>query len=132
PGGFGAAKNLCTFATDGAKCDVDPDVKRVLNEAQKAGKPIGFACIAPAVGAKVFGSNAPKLTIGHDAKTAEALEALGAEHVTCDVRDIVADETHRIVSTPAYMEAKNLTELHIGIDKLVAQVLEWAEVPAYA
>ena len=43
------------------------------------------------------------------------------------MKDIVVDEAHRIVSTPAYMEAKNLTELHVGIDKLVAQVLEWAE-----
>jgi len=132
PGGFGAAKNLCTFATAGANCEVDPDVQRVLTEAHQAGKPLGFACIAPAVAAKVFGGEAVKLTIGHDAETAAGLEALGAEHVTCDVKDIVADETHRIVSTPAYMEAKNLTELYLGIDKLVAQVLEWAVVPEYA
>jgi enhancing lycopene biosynthesis protein 2 len=132
PGGFGAAKNLCTFAADGPKCQVDPDVQRVLTEAHKAGKPLGFACIAPAVAAKVFGKESPKLTIGHDAETAAGLEALGAQHISCDVRDIVVDETHRIVSTPAYMEAKTLAELYLGIDKLVAQVLEWAEQPAFA
>ena len=132
PGGFGAAKNLCTFASHGAKCEVDPEVSRVLTEAHQAGKPLGFACIAPAVAAKVFGGESPKLTIGHDAETAAGLEALGAQHVSCDVKDVVVDEAHRIVSTPAYMEAKNLTELYVGIDKLVAQVLEWAAVPEYA
>lgn len=132
PGGFGAAKNLCTFATAGAACEVDPEVRRVLTEAFDARKPLGFACIAPVIAAKVFGEHAPKLTIGHDAETAAGLEAMGAQHVTCDVKDIVVDEPHRIVSTPAYMEARSLTELHLGIDKLVAQILEWAAVPDYA
>jgi enhancing lycopene biosynthesis protein 2 len=132
PGGFGAAKNLCSFVQNGPKCDVDPDVSRVLTEAHKAGKPLGFTCIAPVIAAKVFGAEKPKLTIGHDKETADGIAAMGAEHVSCDVKDIVADETHRIVSTPAYMEAKNLTELHVGIDKLVAQVLEWAEGEEYA
>jgi len=127
PGGFGAAKNLCTFAASGAECDVDADVERVLKEAHAAKKPLGFACIAPVIAAKVFGSEKPKLTIGNDKETAAGIKAMGAEHMTCDVKDIVVDETHRIVSTPAYMEAQNLTELHVGIDKLVAQVLEWAE-----
>lgn len=127
PGGFGAAKNLCTFAAEGSGCETDPDVERVLQEAHQARKPLGFACISPVIAAKVFGSEKPKLTIGRDDETAAGITAMGAEHVTCDVKDIVADETHRIVSTPAYMEAKNLTELHVGIDKLVAQVLEWAE-----
>ena len=29
PGGFGAAKNLCTFAVDGPNCTVDPGVERL-------------------------------------------------------------------------------------------------------
>lgn len=132
PGGFGAAKNLCGFAADGPECEVDPDLERVLRTAYEAKKPLGFACISPVIAAKVFGAESPKLTIGHDKETAAAIEAMSAKHVSCDVRDIVGDETHHIVTTPAYMEAKNLTELHLGIDKLVAQVLEWAEVPEYA
>jgi enhancing lycopene biosynthesis protein 2 len=127
PGGFGAAKNLCNFAAEGSQCEADPDVERVLREAYEAKRPLGFACISPVIAAKVFGTEQPKLTIGRDDETAAGITAMGAVHVTCDVKDIVADETHRIVSTPAYMEAKNLTELHVGIDKLVAQVLEWAE-----
>ena len=132
PGGFGAAKNLCTFAEAGAECEVDPEVARVLKAAHAAKKPLGFVCIAPAIAAKLFGSEHVKLTIGHDADTAARLTSLGAEHVTCDVKDIVVDVAHQIASTPAYMEAQGPAQVYLGIDKLVAQVLEWAEEPAFA
>lgn len=130
PGGFGAAKNLCTFAIDGAACELDPQVRRVLTEAHAAGRPIGFACIAPAVAAKTFGALSPQVTIGHDADAAAGIEAMGARHVACDVEDIVVDEQHRIATTPAYMEAKGVGEVYTGISKMVAQVLAWAGEPA--
>ncbi|XP_042759222.1 glutamine amidotransferase-like class 1 domain-containing protein 3A, mitochondrial isoform X3 [Panthera leo] len=41
PGGFGAAKNLSTFAVDGKDCRVHKDVERVLKEFHEAGKPVG-------------------------------------------------------------------------------------------
>ncbi len=132
PGGFGAAKNLCTFAMEGAECSVDPETERVLREAMAAGRPIGFACIAPAIGAKVFGDKHPALTIGHDAGTAGGLEAMGAAHVACDTTDIVVDEAKRIVSTPAYMEGKRIRDVYEGIDKMIARVLEFAQAPAPA
>lgn len=123
PGGFGAAKNLCTFAMHGAECRVDPEVDRVLREAHALCKPIGFACIAPALGAKVFGNKAPALTIGHDDGTARGLEAMGAVHVACGVRDSVVDEGKKFVSTPAYMEARRISEVYDGIDAMVERVL---------
>lgn len=129
PGGFGAAQTLSTYAADGPECDVHPAVRGALEEAQAAGKPLGFACIGPVIGARVFGKLAPRLTIGRDEDTCANLKAMGAEAVPCDARDIVADARHRIASTPAYMEAKSLTELHLGLDKLVAQILEWTEQP---
>lgn len=123
PGGFGAAKNLCTFATDGAACSVNPEVDRVLKEAQAAGKPIGFICIAPALGAKVFGSQGAKVTIGHDAGTATAVSATGATHVEADAEEIVVDDTLNIISTPAYMEAKDPAQVFEGISKLVENIV---------
>ncbi|XP_032031101.1 glutamine amidotransferase-like class 1 domain-containing protein 3, mitochondrial isoform X6 [Hylobates moloch] len=41
PGGFGAAKNLSTFAVDGKDCKVNQEVERVLKDFHQAGKPIG-------------------------------------------------------------------------------------------
>lgn len=126
PGGFGAAKNLCDFAAKGADCDVDPGVERVLREAHGAGRPIGFACIAPALGARVFGDEGPLLTIGHDAGTAAAIEKTGARHRAVGVSEIVVDEARRFVSTPAYMEDTNPAAVFEGVSKMVARVLEMA------
>lgn len=122
PGGFGAAKNLCTFATKGPDCEVDPQVERVLREAHAAGKPLGFICIAPALGAKVFGGEGVKVTIGHDAGTAAAVSQTGAKHVEADADQIVVDDAKNIVSTPAYMEAKNPAQVFAGISALVENI----------
>jgi enhancing lycopene biosynthesis protein 2 len=132
PGGFGAAKNLCDFAQHGPACSVDPEVERVLREAHAAGRPIGFACIAPALGARVFGSEKPVLTIGHDAGTAAAIKKTGARHRAVDVTEIVADEERRFVCTPAYMENTNPAEVFEGVSKMVSRVLEMAGVAANA
>ncbi|XP_012357337.2 glutamine amidotransferase-like class 1 domain-containing protein 3A, mitochondrial isoform X3 [Nomascus leucogenys] len=43
PGGFGAAKNLSTFAVDGKDCKVNKEVERVLKEFHQAGKPVGHS-----------------------------------------------------------------------------------------
>jgi enhancing lycopene biosynthesis protein 2 len=125
PGGFGAAKNLCTFAQEGPACQVDPHVERVLKEAHAAGKPIGLACIAPAVGAKVFGglTPTPKLTIGHDESTAEGLTKLGVEHLPCAVNEVICDPAHKLVSSPCYMEAKHIREVYLGLEKLITKVI---------
>jgi len=127
PGGFGAAKNLSDFAVNGPNCSVNPQVARLVGEMHAAGKPIGFICIAPAMAARIFsqaGVKGVKLTIGTDKDTAEAINSLGCEHVSCDVRDFVVDEDNKVVSTPAYMLAGRISEAADGIEKLVAKVLE--------
>ena len=56
PGGFGAAKNLSTFAFDGDKMTVNQDVEKALKAFHQEKKAIGLACIAPIVAARVFGT----------------------------------------------------------------------------
>jgi enhancing lycopene biosynthesis protein 2 len=126
PGGYGAAKNLCTFATEGVKLQVNPDVERLVRDMATAGKPLGFICIAPVIAAKVLGSRKVKLTIGNDPDTAAALGALGAAHVDSPVDQIVVDEKNKVVSTPAYMLGPSIAPVAAGIEKLVAAVLEMA------
>lgn len=126
PGGFGAAKNLCTFALAGPGFTVDPELGRVLQEAHKLGKPLGFACIAPAIAANLFGAGKVEFTIGNDAGTATALQAGGAQHVNCTVHNVVVDRRLKIVTTPAYMLANRITEAEAGINKMVQAVLEMA------
>jgi enhancing lycopene biosynthesis protein 2 len=129
PGGFGAAKNLCDFAVKGSEATAIPEVARIVREVHKAGKPIGAMCIAPAILAAVFsgGGFSPKLTIGNDADTAGNLNAMGAAHVDCPVREFVIDEEQKLVTTPAYMTAERLSEAAEGIEKLVSEVLKLVE-----
>ncbi|MFP5975456.1 isoprenoid biosynthesis glyoxalase ElbB [Enterobacter mori] len=126
PGGFGAAKNLSTFASEGAECHVDPDLKRLALALHAAGKPLGFICIAPAMLPRIFDFPL-RLTIGTDIDTAEIVEDMGGEHVPCPVDDIVVDEDNKIVTTPAYMLAQSIAEAATGIDKLVDRVLVLSE-----
>jgi enhancing lycopene biosynthesis protein 2 len=125
PGGFGVAKNLCDYAMAGSDCSVNPDVSRLISEVHDAGKPIGVICIAPVLMAKVIGEKNEKvnLTIGFDEKTGSDINAMGANHVMCPVEEFVVDTEKKIVSTPAYMEAKSIKEAAAGIEKLVAEVL---------
>ncbi|CAI8775466.1 isoprenoid biosynthesis glyoxalase ElbB [Kosakonia quasisacchari] len=126
PGGFGAAKNLSTFASLGSECTIDSSLKKLVLEMYEAGKPLGFMCIAPAMLPKIFDFPL-RLTIGTDIDTAEVLEEMGAEHVPCPVDDIVVDEEHKVVTTPAYMLADDIAQAASGIEKLVARVLVLAE-----
>ncbi|NVK56990.1 MAG: isoprenoid biosynthesis glyoxalase ElbB [Alteromonadaceae bacterium] len=121
PGGFGAAKNLCTFALEGPECDFDPDVLAVCQAFANAQKPAAYACIAPAIAARVYGEGA-NLTIGNDADTATALETFGVTHQNCEVTDVIIDQQAKLVTTPAYMLGQNVLEVGEGIDKMVQAV----------
>ena len=125
PGGFGAAKNLCSFAFEGDKGSVQPDVLRLIREMAAAKKPICAICIAPAVIALALGKDlSPQLTIGTDPGTAQAIAATGSRHVDCAVDQVVIDRENLIVSTPAYMLAGNISEAAIGIEKAIKATLE--------
>jgi enhancing lycopene biosynthesis protein 2 len=126
PGGFGAAKNLCDFAVSGPDCTVHADVAALVQDVHAQGKPVAAVCIAPALVAKALGAESPELTIGTDADTAGALEAMGARHVSCPVTEFVVDRDRKLISTPAYMLAENISEAAEGIEKTVAALLEMA------
>ena len=122
PGGFGVSKNLSDYAMSGIECSVNPDVLRLSREVHNDEKPIGVICIAPAIMAKILAGDT-ELTIGFDEQTAADIDAMGAKHVLCAVDEIVIDKEKKIVSTPAYMEAKSIKEAASGIEKLVAEIL---------
>ena len=124
PGGFGAAKNLCSFAVDGPNCTINADADRLIKAMNLAKKPLGFICIAPAIAAKSLGALNPLLTIGTDEATASAIEALGAQHQNCNVDEIAIDARNKIVSTPAYMLGPSIAHVAKGIDKLVDALID--------
>jgi enhancing lycopene biosynthesis protein 2 len=127
PGGFGAAKNLCTFASEGSECRADEDVSRLLKDVHLKKKPIGALCIAPALIARLFGTElSPEITIGTDQGTASALEKMGARHRNARVDEIVVDDRNKFVTTPCYMLAQSIKEVGAGAEKLVDKIMEMA------
>jgi enhancing lycopene biosynthesis protein 2 len=124
PGGYGAAKNLADYASAGAECGIDAHAERVLKEAHAMGKPIGAICIAPVIVARALGKeHRPVLTIGTDTTTAGDIEKMGGRHRVANATEIIVDEENRIVSTPAYMSARRISEVWDGISRLVDKVI---------
>lgn len=130
PGGFGAAKNLSTFAVDGIEMKVNPEVERVLKEFHEAKKPIGLCCIAPVLAARVIPGC--EVTVGSDqeeggkwpyAGTAGAIGTIGSTHVKKDVTECHVDSSNKIVTTPAYMCETALYQIFDGIGVMVKEVL---------
>jgi enhancing lycopene biosynthesis protein 2 len=125
PGGFGAAKNLSDFAVAGAAMEVQPDFLQLARAFHQGGKPVGLICIAPVMAAAICGAGA-LCTVGNDAETAAAIEAMGGEHLECPVSEARVDKKHRLVTTPAYMLAGSVSEAYGGISECVQEVLALA------
>lgn len=121
PGGTGAALNLSSYFAEGINCTVHAEAQRIIGEMLEAKKPIGGICIAPAMIAKVLqdkGINAT-LTLGSEGELLESLKGMGQTPKACAAIDCVIDAKHKIVSTPAYINAKSIGEVRMGISKLV-------------
>ena len=121
-GGTGVAKNLCNFALLQDKMVVDPNVLSQCVAFKEKKLPAGYICIAPVLIGKVYQS--ATCTIGNDLGTAKILEKMGLRHVSCAVNQSVVDVKNKVVSTPAFMLAKNLLEVKKGVHSLVKQVIQ--------
>lgn len=128
PGGFGAVTNLCNYASKGVECDVDPEVRRVIEESYNEKIIIGAMCIAPVLIAKVLGSHGIMVTIGDDPKTAKDIEAMGAVHEQKDAVEVCSDDLHKILTMPAYMLAESIREVGIGARNLIDDAIELMEL----
>lgn len=128
PGGFGAAKNLCDFASAGSDAKPNPEVARIVVEMMRASKPVAAICIAPALIAAICRDAGIEcsLTIGTDEETAGAVRAMGAEHLDCPATEFRVDEANKLITSPAYMLAGSIGEAAEGIERTVAELLRLA------
>lgn len=136
PGGFGAAKNLTQWAFNGPEGDINPDVRRIINETLHADKPIAAMCMGPTVIAKALEGTGIKtrLTVGttnapspYDIKAVSGgLEVAGAVAEMVTVAHVTIDSVNKIVTTPCYMMEASISEINEGIQLAVKQLVEWA------
>eukprot|EP00484_Ammonia_sp_Unknown_P029186 CAMPEP_0197026268 /NCGR_PEP_ID=MMETSP1384-20130603/6398_1 /TAXON_ID=29189 /ORGANISM="Ammonia sp." /LENGTH=249 /DNA_ID=CAMNT_0042454909 /DNA_START=35 /DNA_END=784 /DNA_ORIENTATION=- len=132
PGGFGAAKNLCSFAVDGVNMKVDAEVERVVKEFRAKGKPMGFSCIAPVIPAKLIKD--VQVTVGNDqdneqnewpyAGTAGAIDQMGGKHMVRGATQTHIDETNKVVTSAAYMFNGDPDDIYQSINAMCDGVLK--------
>ena len=125
PGGFGAAKNLSSFALDGADCLIHPEVAHAVRSTHESGKPIGALCIAPVILARLLPEAI--LTIGQDPETTDALIKMGAKAVKTNAREIAVDSKNKLVTNPCYMLDSTMVDIAEGANKVVKAMLKMME-----
>jgi len=122
PGGFGVAKNLCTYAVDGTDCHVDRVVEAAIRDTHRAGKPIGALCISPVLITRVLGN--VTVTIGDDPSTAKDIAAMGGRHEVKRHGEVSVDIKNRIVTAPAYMLNANITDIARDAEAVIKAIME--------
>jgi enhancing lycopene biosynthesis protein 2 len=122
PGGFGVAKNLSTFAFEGANCDINADLNNVVRHFAASGKPIGGLCIAPAILAVIL--REVEVTIGKDPSTIEQIEKSGAKHVVTDHGEVYFDEETNLFTTPCYMLDASISQIADGVEAIIGAMVE--------
>jgi enhancing lycopene biosynthesis protein 2 len=122
PGGFGAAKNLCSWAYEGDACKVNPDVEKAIRTMLARKKPVGAMCIAPVLLAKILsGTN---LTTGQDKSSQGFIEKMGSRYTPTHHGEVVIDEANMIFSTPCYMLDATISQVAEGADNIVREMLK--------
>lgn len=121
PGGYGAAKNLSSYAFDGVNMNILPEVEKVVRDMVKSGKPIVALCISPVILTKLLPD--VEVTIGCDKETADSIEKLGGRHKCAEKGEVVVDMKYKTVTTPCYMLDANIAEIEAGIDNAVKAML---------
>jgi len=126
PGGTGMAKNIFDYSMAGINCTVISDVQRLVVEILEADKPLGAICIAPVMVAKVleYLGRTGTVTGGFNVEINNDIKAMGINTIEVGAEEIVIDKENKIVTTPAYVEAKSMNESFMGIEKLVNKILD--------
>lgn len=136
PGGFGAAKNLSTWAFDGPEGSVLPEVRDVLLAAVRKGVPIAALCVSPVVLAKAFeGTDIhARLTLGSTAAPSPydiagfhaGISQVGAQPAEATVQEIVVDDELKIVTAPCYMMETDILGIRENAKMAVERLLALA------
>lgn len=122
PGGFGVAKNLCTWAFDGPDCSVNSDVEKAIKGMVSLQKPIGALCISPVLLARILGN--VEITIGADKNDAASIEKTGAKHISTTHGQVIRDPHQAIFTTPCYMLDANIVQIAEGAENIVKAILK--------
>lgn len=134
PGGFGAAKNLCTWAFKGPGATVNDEVAALIRDMVEAGKPVVALCVAPVAVAKALQEAGKRavLSVGscegaspYDIQEFHrGLEEVGMTPKECPLGEVVVDEDLKIITSPCYMMEASPAKILAGVRKACARMVE--------
>ncbi len=140
PGGFGAAKNLTTWAFSGPDGNIRHDVGTLIADMVRAGKPVVGLCMAPVVIAKALQGTEYQahLTVGtteepspYDiAEISKGMDQTGARSHMNSVREITIDATNNIITAPCYMMEASITEVADNVSQAITALFAMLETTA--
>lgn len=129
PGGFGSAKNFTSWAFEGPKGTILPEIKEFLRIAVENKKPIAALCVSPVIMAKALEGSPfqPEMTIGSDKESSPysitdftaGLESTGTITSMKTVAEIQIDTKNKIVTAPCYMMDATIIEIRKNIEEAI-------------
>lgn len=122
PGGRGVGYNLCNYFIKGENYEVEPPVKKVINEFYKNKKPICALCLAPMVLNKSLKNIS--ITVGNDELLSNIINNSGNKHVNTESGNICIDKENKIITSPCYMLTKNIDVVYNEAYKIIKSALE--------
>lgn len=138
PGGFGAAKNLNSWAIDGPDGAIFPEVEELIMSFYNLGKPIVAMCMGPTVVAKAFENKGIPITLTVGTTEApspydinaisKGLTKIGAKPVMKTVHQIAVDYEHKVISAPCYMMDATILEVHENVEDCMLKLQEMLEL----
>lgn len=120
PGGLGAALNLSNFELNNNNYVVEKILEEKLIKFKSENKPICATCIAPIILAKIFKNIT--ITLGNDKNIANIVEKLGNNFQTIKSGDICVDKKNKIITTPFYMLADDITQIYKEAYKAIKEM----------
>lgn len=124
PGGLGVFKNLSNYVSERHSFDVDPAIKGLIHRFHQEEKQILAMCASIVLVAKSLEEMgcALKLATANDAYK-DLLIDLGCEPINCEATEVVFDEKNRVISTPAFLASKNMSDIYEGINGMVEKLI---------
>lgn len=138
PGGFGAAKNLNSWAIEGPEGTIFPEIEQLIVDFYQKGKPIVAMCMGPTVVAKAFENKGIPITLTVGSTEApspydinaisKGLSKVGAKPVMKTVHQIAVDYEHKVITAPCYMMDATILEVHENVEDCILKLQEMLDL----
>lgn len=125
PGGFGAVKSLCDYASRGRGALVEKSVAKLIESVHKRRAPIASMCMGNVLVARALGAKRVGVALGWDAMLDADCASWGASVLKVAPKMAAIDRDNRVASTPAFSMSNDVLTVCEGIERAVRAALDF-------